>query len=313
MKIKKILSSVLALIMALSLCACADSDTQDVTGTNEVTEAVDEVLTEDESVSSLALVSTAADITEILDGLGYSANIIIADTYSLGIGDVDDEVCTLDYTNPDVETIISLEPDLVLVSGSSTDGTANPYSVLSDAGVNVIYIPTAESIQGIKDNITTIANNIGAPDAANALIESIDSAVEDAYAAAESYGSELSVYFEISAAPWLYSFGSQTYLDEIISICGGRNIYADQAGWISNTEESVIAADPDVIITNVMYDGYDFNEIYSRAGWDVLKAVKNSCVYSVDANASSRGSQNIVIAIEQISNAISDAQSKYNG
>ena len=67
MKIKKILSSALALIMALSLCACADSDTQDVTGTNEVTEAVDEVLTEDESVSSLALVSTAADITEILD------------------------------------------------------------------------------------------------------------------------------------------------------------------------------------------------------------------------------------------------------
>ena len=82
MKIKKILSSALALIMALSLCACADSDTQDVTGTNEVTEAVDEVLTEDESVSSLALVSTAADITEILDGLGYSANIIIADKQS---------------------------------------------------------------------------------------------------------------------------------------------------------------------------------------------------------------------------------------
>ena len=165
MKIKKILSSALALIMALSLCACADSDTQDVTGTNEVTEAVDEVLTEDESVSSLALVSTAADITEILDGLGYSANIIIADTYSSGIGDVDDEVCTLDYTNPDVETIISLEPDLVFVSGSSTDGTANPYSVLSDAGVNVIYIPTAESIHGINYNIKTIANNIGEPDA----------------------------------------------------------------------------------------------------------------------------------------------------
>lgn len=260
---------------------------------------------QDTVVEELRLVSTAADITEILDGLLLSDSIVAADSYSLGIGNVDPEVCTLDYANPDVETIISLEPDVVFVSGSSTDGTVDPYSALSDAGVNVVYIPTAESISGIIDNIELIAENTGAEDKAEELTASIDEAVADAKARAESLGGEkVSVYFEISAVPWLYSFGGETYLDEIISICGGENIYSEETGWISNTEESILAANPQVILTNVMYDGYDYNEIYSREGWDTIDAVVNHRVYSIDANASSRGSQNIVKAIEEISLAI---------
>lgn len=167
----------------------------------------------------------------------------------------------------------------------------------------MVYVPTAASIQGIKDNITAIANEVGASDKAAELNTSIDEAIENAKKRAE--GKEpVSVYFEIGAAPWLYTFGNGTFLDEIITVCGGKNIYSAEQGWISNTEETVIAANPDVIITNVMYDGYDYNEILSRPGWDVISAVKNSKVYSVDANATSRGSQNIVKGIEEISKAI---------
>lgn len=290
----------LAFTLSMAACTPADDTTEPVTTTVQ-TEADEQ----DAVAQELRLVSTAADITELLDGLLLSESIVAADSYSLGIGNVDPEVCTLDYTNPDVETIISLEPDVVFVSGSSTDGTVDPYSALSDAGVNVVYIPTAESISGIIDNIELIAENTGAEDKAEELTASIDEAVADAKARAESLGGEkVSVYFEISAAPWFYSFGSNTYLDEIISICGGENIYSEETGWISNTEESILAANPQVILTNVMYDGYDYNEIYSREGWEAIDAVVNHRVYSIDANASSRGSQNIVKAIQEISLAI---------
>ena len=300
----KIRTTALFILLAftLSMAACTPADDTSEPVTTTVQTEADE---QDTVVEELRLVSTAADITEILDGLLLSDSIVAADSYSLGIGNVDPEVCTLDYTNPDVETIISLEPDVVFVSGSSTDGTVDPYSALSDAGVNVVYIPTAESISGIIDNIELIAENTGAEDKAEELTASIDEAVADAKARAESLGGEkVSVYFEISAAPWFYSFGSNTYLDEIISICGGENIYSEETGWISNTEESILAANPQVILTNVMYDGYDYNEIYSREGWDTIDAVVNHRVYSIDANASSRGSQNIVKAIEEISLAI---------
>lgn len=284
MKIRKILALTLSLMLALCcLCGCASG--------------------EDVPAKAYKLVSTAADITEILDGLGYGKDIALADVYSAGVGSVSSEVCTMDYLNPDVEAIIALNPDCVFVSGSSTNGTVDPYSALTEAGVKVVYIPTAESIQGIKDNISAIAAEVEAKGKADELNASIDEAISSAKKRAE--GKEaVSVYFEIGAAPWLYTFGNGTFLDEIITACGGKNIYSAEQGWISNTEETVIAGNPDVIITNVMYDGYDYNEILSRPGWDVISAVKNSRVCSVDANATSRGSQNIVKGIEEISKAI---------
>lgn len=302
MKLTKILSLALALVLALGcLCGCG----AEPTSSPDVTPAPDSVPEADEGepAKTYKLVSTAADITEILDGLGHGSDIVLADVYSAGAGSVNSEVCTMDYLNPDVEAIIALSPDCVFVSGSSTDGTVDPYSALTEAGVKVVYIPTAASIQGIKDNIAAIADEVGASDKASELNASIDEAVEAAKKRAE--GKEpVSVYFEIGAAPWLYTFGNGTFLDEIITVCGGRNIYSAEQGWISNTEETVIAANPEVIITNVMYDGYDYNEILSRPGWEAIAAVKNSRVVGVDANATSRGSQNIVKGIEAISKAI---------
>lgn len=302
MKLTKILSLALALVLALGcLCGCGAEPTSspDVTPAPDPTPEADE----GEPAKTYKLVSTAADITEILDGLGHGSDIVLADVYSAGAGSVNSEVCTMDYLNPDVEAIIALSPDCVFVSGSSTDGTVDPYSALTEAGVKVVYIPTAASIQGIKDNIAAIAGEVGASDKASELNASIDEAVEAAKKRAEGKD-PVSVYFEIGAAPWLYTFGNGTFLDEIITVCGGNNIYSAEQGWISNTEETVIAANPEVIITNVMYDGYDYNEILSRPGWEAIAAVKNSRVVSVDANATSRGSQNIVKGIEAISKAI---------
>lgn len=302
MKLTKILSLALALVLALGcLCGCG----AEPTSSPDVTLAPDSAPEADEGepAKTYKLVSTAADITEILDGLGHGGDIVLADVYSAGAGSVNSEVCTMDYLNPDVEAIIALSPDCVFVSGSSTDGTVDPYSALTEAGVKVVYIPTAASIQGIKDNIAAIADEVGASDKASELNASIDEAVEAAKKRADGKD-PVSVYFEIGAAPWLYTFGNGTFLDEIITVCGGRNIYSAEQGWISNTEETVIAANPEVIITNVMYDGYDYNEILSRPGWEVIAAVKNSRVVSVDANATSRGSQNIVKGIEAISKAI---------
>lgn len=286
MKKHRCLSIVIAVVMmAVMLVACGNADDSGKSG------------------AAKKLVSTAADITEIIDGLGHAGEIVAADTYSYGVGSVDPQVCILDYASPDIEAIIALEPDCIFVSSSSTDGTNSPYEALVELGVNVVYIPTATSIHGIKDNIAAIAKELGEDKKAEELVKSIDTAVDKAKKRAEGK-EEVSVYFEISAAPWLYTFGSGTYLDEIITICGGSNIYSDSNGWISNNDESVVAADPQVIITNVMYDGYDYNEIAERAGWDVISAVKNARIYQVDANASSRGSQNIVKAIEEVSKAI---------
>ena len=113
-----------------------------------------------------------------------------------------------------------------------------------------------------------------------------------------------SVYFEISPAPYLYSSGSGTYLHELIELAGGRNVLADQNGWISVEGETVAAANPDVIFTNVNYTDDPVGEILGREGWAGVSAVQDKEVYYIDNMASSLPDHNIVIAVEQMARAL---------
>src|SRR5690606_25784834 len=112
------------------------------------------------------------------------------------------------------------------------------------------------------------------------------------------------VYFEIGAAPYMYSFGKGVFLHEMLEIIGAVNALGDQESWISVSDEAVLAADPDVIITNVNYIENPVEEIKSRSGWENVKAIKNDEVYYVDNMKSSVPDHNIVIALEEMAKAV---------
>lgn len=335
MKNTKLLSLVLAGVMALALTACNNANqTSDggVITTSEITKAeattvetaeVSEILEEtEETVAEVrsvidregneivvpdeinTIISAAPSVTEILTGLGVTDKIIAADMYSADVAGIDPAICTLDFYNLNTEELIALAPDVIVINGISQTGDSDPYKDLKDAGVNVVYIPSSTSVEAIKEDIKFLAEYTGTTDKGDELIASIDAAVADVTAKAAAITEKKSVYFEIGAAPYLYTCGKNTFIDEIITLIGAENIYGGEEGWISNSDETVIAGNPDVIITNVMYDGYDYNEIKTRAGWDVITAVKNDAVYQVDANATSRPSQYVVDGIYAVAKAV---------
>ncbi len=333
MKKSKLLSLAIAGILAVSMTACGNanstSDGGEIT-TSEITEAETvvnetEVETEETTAEEAAdadsvidregnlvevpaeintIISAAPSVTEILAGLGLADKIIAADMYSSDVEGIDPAVCTLDFYNLNTEELVALAPDVIIINGISDNGDTDPYAELKAAGTNVVYIPSAVSIDGIKDDIAFLAAYTRTSDKGDELIGTIDSCISDISAKAANITEKKSVYFEISAAPYLYTTGSGTFLNEIIELVGAENIYGGEEGWISNSDETVIAANPDVILTSVAYEGYDFNEITAREGWDVLTAVKNGEVYQVGANETSRASQHVVDGINEIASAI---------
>lgn len=318
---KKILSVLLAGIIAMSFAACGnenDSSTADTTITSQTTTPTTEsveptgtTITDREGndveipAEISKIISTSPSTTEVLVGLGLSEKIIATDTYSDGTEGLKPGISTLDMRNLDMEQIIALKPDAVFLNEISLAGEEDKYASLKDAGIKVLYIPAAISLQGIMDDITFISQYTKTDAKGQELVKEIKDVIElvDGKVKLRS-STPPKVYFEIGAAPYLYSFGSGTYLNEIITLCGGVNIYADQDSWFANTDESVIKANPDVIISNIAYDEYSYTEIYDRAGWNVINAVKNKNVVLVDTNATSRASQNIVKGIKEIANAI---------
>ena len=251
------------------------------------------------------IISTAPSNTEVLMALGLGDKLVAIDKYSTDIEGVNTELPQIDFSNPDAETIIGLEPDIVIASGhNKTGSTEDPFKAISEAGIPVVYIPSSDSIDGIYKDIEFIAEVVNEKSKGKEIIDDMKAQVDEIKAIGDTIADKKSVYFEISPVPYLSSFGKSTFLNEMIEIIGAENIFANEDGWIAPTAESIIDANPDVIITNAEYMDNPTGEIKSRNAWENINAIKNNEVYLVDKNASSRPSQNVVKALKQMAEAV---------
>lgn len=321
---KSIISAVLAAVTALTLTACkpeAANEVPDATGapadssmlSEETPAGIPEgsvvTVTDREGNQVVVpdsverIVSASPSNTEILVGLGLKDKIVAADTYSYDAG-IDPSLATIDMMNINLEAIIALSPDAVVINGMSMVGADDPYKALKDAGIKVLYIPSAASINDIRQDIIFLSSYTKTEAAGDKMLAEIDAAVARAKAVGETVTEKKKVYFEVSSAPYCYSCGKNTYINEILELIGAENIFAGEEGWLSASEESIVALNPDVILTSVFYDGYDYKEILSRVGWESVSAVKSGAVYQVDANSTGRASQNIADGINEIAKAV---------
>ena len=257
-----------------------------------------------ERVDSIVVLAPA--LAETVAALGLGGKVVGYDLNSVGLEGLPGDVPTFDTVNPDVEQLAALAPDVLLVSNLSLYDREAPYRPLIDAGVCVMCVPTGESIDDIRSDIRCLAAALGAGEAGEALLDEFDAQLDElaAIAAAIPAQERKSVYFEISPAPYMYSTGGGTYLDEMIRWIGGENVLAGQTGWLSVEGETIVAADPDVIFTNANYMDDPVGEILGRAGWAGVTAVANGDVYYIDNRATALPNQNIVIAMRQMAEAL---------
>ena len=251
------------------------------------------------------IISTAPANTEVLVELGLADKLVAIDTYSSDVEGISDDVEQIDFLNPDAEAIISLEPDLIIASGHNKSGSSDdPFKLVKEAGISVVYIPSSESIQGIYDDINFIADITNTKENGQKIVDNMKSQIDEIAKNGESIQDKKKVYFEIAPAPNLYSFGNSTFLNEMIELIGAENIFKDENGWIAPSAESVIDKNPDVILTNVNYIDNPIQEIKDREGFENINAVKNNQVYQIDKNSSSRPSQHIIKALNEMAKAI---------
>ena len=254
------------------------------------------------------IISTAPSNTEVLVALGLADKLVAVDKYSADVEGVSEDIPKIDFRNPDAEAIIALNPDIVIASGHNKAGDEDPFALIKEAGIPVAYIPSSYSIDGIYGDIEFIANLTGTEKEGEELINSMKEDVESIKAIGDTITDKKSVYFEIGAGSGLYTFGNETFLNEMIETIGATNIFGDESSWITVTPEAVIDANPDVILANSPGTNEAgltaVEDIVSREGWDTVTAVKNGDVYQIDKNSSSRGSQNIIKALKEMAKAV---------
>ena len=302
MKVKrKVICLVLAAVLAMGLVACGEGSASD-SEARKLTDPSGAEITVPGKIETVAVL--APSLAETVVALGEGDKIVACDTSSVGLEGVPERIPALDLSAPNMEELVALKPDVLLVTNMSLYDQEDPYRPLMDLGVCVACVPTSDSIADIESDIAFVASVLGKDDEGKKLVDSMQEEVDRLSAIGKTVTEKKSVYFEISAAPYMYSFGKGVFLDEMLTLLGAENILSGESGWLGVTEEAVVAADPDVILTNVNYIDDPTGEIMSRPGWSAVTAVKEGQVYYIDNMASSLPDHNIVKAMAQMAAAI---------
>ena len=247
------------------------------------------------------VISLQPSNTEILFALGVGDKVIGVTEYDNWPEKVKDIEKVGSPTSFNVERIVELNPDVIF---AYTMGGEEQVKQLEEAGLKVFVIQSPSSVEDVYKDINQIAQAMGVEDKGKELVENIKGQLAALKEKTDKIIQKKRVYFEIAPAPDIWTMGSGTFQQELIETAGVENIYADQKGWFSVTEEDIINRNPEVIITTVNYVDNPAGEIKSRQGWESIKAIKDGAVYELQADLLDRPGPRIAEAAELLAKTI---------
>ena len=286
-------------LCAVLLCVCVPALGE---GGLTVTDMTGREVTLDKAADRIVAL-TASDV-EIIYALGAEDKLVGRGEYCDYPAEVLDKPVVKSGAETNLEEILALEPEVVIMATMAQ--TVEQVEALENAGVKVV-VSDAQNLEGVYTAITLIGQIVGKDAEAEALIHSMKDTFDGIAAKAEDTGK--TIYYEVSPLQWgLWASGGGSFMDEIGEICGVKNVFGDAPAWAQISEEDVLNADPDFIVTTTMYYGEGptpGEEIVGRAGWDVLKAVQNGQVFNADTNSFTRPGPRLAEAAEALFEFIS--------
>lgn len=271
MKLKKILSLVLAGVMELCVTGCVNQHPEETTSTNESRE--------------VRLVATSPAVVQICNRLDLDLVGICQSTSDLP--ERYDGVTTVGMAmNPDLEIIKSLDPDYILPPATLQNDLQPKYASI---GVSSLFL-NLKSVEGMYASIEGLGEKFGREEEAAVMLEEFDSFMTEF--AEKNAGKESPKVLVLMGLPGSYIIATDnSYVGSLVKLEGGTNVYGDGDGQeflFANTED-MITKEPDVILRaahglpeearKMFAEEFSTNDI-----WQHFKAVQEGRVYDLDSN-----------------------------
>ena len=271
MKLKRILSLVLAGVMALCVTGCVNQHPEETTSTNESRE--------------VRLVATSPAVVQICNRLDLDLVGICQSTSDLP--ERYDGVTTVGMAmNPDLEIIKSLDPDYILSPATLQNDLQPKYASI---GVSSLFL-NLKSVEGMYASIEGLGEKFGREEEAAVMLEEFDSFMTEF--AEKNAGKESPKVLVLMGLPGSYIIATDnSYVGSLVKLAGGTNVYGDGDGQeflFANTED-MKTKEPDVILRaahglpdearKMFAEEFSTNDI-----WQHFKAVQEGRVYDLDSN-----------------------------
>lgn len=190
------------------------------------------------------IVSLDGTVSEILCDLGLQARLVGVDVTSTYPESLEKLPKVGHNRNISAEGILAQKPTLVLTTEKA--GTkAEVLDQLRSAGVQVVSFKQDFSVDGTKKIITDIATACRVPSKARGLTRRVDSEVAKVQKAT---GRPKVLFIYARGAGTMFVAGRGTPVEKMIDLAGGQNATPQFDDFKPLTTESLVAANPDVIL-----------------------------------------------------------------
>jgi iron complex transport system substrate-binding protein len=203
-----------------------------------------------------------------------------------------------------VETILSLSPDLVLVANWSDAG---PVQQLRDAGVPVYLMASGLTIASIEQKISRLALLTGEQDRGRQMVAAMEERISSVARRVSTLPSNQRLTV-IDYATWGSAQGRGSSWDEMLGraglVDGVGQLAADEWGQVPLSREKLLQLDPDILVLpgwvygNPRAAAAFYAQITGDASLKGLRAVKTGRVYQMPEKLKSTTSQFIAAAVE---------------
>jgi iron complex transport system substrate-binding protein len=248
------------------------------------------------AVTPRRIVSLAPSITETLFAIGAGGQIAGVTQFcdfppdALGKPKVG-------YANPNVESLVALQPDLVLAPREFV----RPEMI---AALDQLHIPTfilaGQTVDDIFSQIQTIGRMVERQAEAAALVMELRQRLAAVKQRAQAQP-PVRVLYVLNSEP-LITVGPGSFIDQLIGIAGGKNVAAKSATpYPRLSMETVLQEDPEVLIFPVgSAEGISEGEQQAWRRWSGLSAVKQARLHQIPADVLNRPGPRIGEALERL-------------
>ncbi len=246
------------------------------------------------------IISLAPSVTESLFALGMGGKIVGVTKFCNYPREALNLPKVGGFSNPNLEVIISLKPDLIVATFDGND-KANVEKLIS-LGYPV-YLQNSNNIEETFTSIEKLGVALGKAETARELVSEMKSKYRELRLKVKGLASP-KIFFEIGSDQW--SVSDRTFIGDLIKKAGGTNIVGDlNVRYARINLETIISLKPDIIIISSMANSEKLPEIKQKwRKWSTIPAVKNDRVYIIQSDIVNRAGPRIVDALEQLVNII---------
>jgi iron complex transport system substrate-binding protein len=202
---------------------------------------------ENEPISAHRIVSAGGGITEILYALGADQQLVGTDTTS-SFPEAAKKLPSVGYQrNLSAEGILSLAPDLLLISTAA--GPPAVLNQISAAGIPVKTIAEDYTKEGLIKKIRHIAALVDKQNQSEPLLARLSADFDTLEKTRGQTGQRPRILFLLTVSQGnLLAAGSDTPADAMIQLAGGSNAMNSFSSYKPVSTEALISAAPDIIL-----------------------------------------------------------------